>query len=524
MAENNLVLSLLDEQLIRARRVKDGQLVRYTLPGLFVAMTKDEVRDFPALRAHQRHPWHAFLVQLAVQALHLANVVAPFETEQAWRDALLALTPQHPDGEAWHIVTPHDRPAFLQAPVPGGRLDSWKNQFHAADELDMLVTSRNHDLKCARMRSCEVDDWVMALVSLQTQDGYLGAGNWGISRMNGGFANRPALGAVAKGHWGRRWGRDVSVLLDGRDTLVEHFGFRTQSGIGLVWVKPWDGDSSLLFGDLDPFYIEICRRVRFSFTNGVLTALATGSKVPRIEAKARHGVTGDPWLPVDIVGAKALSIGHRGFDYQLAAELVFGQEYQHSLAQELREEDGADGIVILAQGVARGKGKTAGYHERRVPISPRVREMLRMRHTDLLARVASERVKIIGLVRSVLWTALGTLFDNGARKDKFTDSAKDKATDHAKPLEIGEDARFFDDLNAEIESDQPETVRLLWMLGLVGRANTILHDAFNSGPRSGEQLYRARAAALSRFHAGVRNEKTFPSLATYYRTQHKDKP
>lgn len=116
------------------------------------ALGRDEIRDFPALRPHQRHPWHAFLVQLAAMALHHADRDAIFESEQAWKDALLALTPDDQDGAAWCLISPHDRPAFMQAPVPSGAVGSWKNRLSAADELDMLVTSKNHDLKAARMR------------------------------------------------------------------------------------------------------------------------------------------------------------------------------------------------------------------------------------------------------------------------------------------------------------------------------------------------------------------------------------
>ena len=96
-----LQYSLLDEPLIRARHVVGGQSVKYSLPGIFVALARDEVRDFPALRPHQRHPWHAFLVQLAAVALHHAKQGQPFSTEQEWKTALLALTPEHPDGAAW---------------------------------------------------------------------------------------------------------------------------------------------------------------------------------------------------------------------------------------------------------------------------------------------------------------------------------------------------------------------------------------------------------------------------------------
>ncbi len=511
--------SLLDEPLMRARLVDGGQLVQYSLPGLFVALARDEVRDFPSLRPHQRHPWHAFLVQLAAMALYQAGQGQPFETEPEWKDALLALTPEYPDGEAWYLITPHDKPAFMQAPVPGGIVSGWKNTLYAPDELDMLVTSKNHDLKQARMRRGELDDWVMALISLQTQEGFLGAGNYGISRMNGGFASRSAIGVVPKGHWGQRWQRDIAILLKHRDEIVEHMGLCNENGIGLLWLAMWSGENSLAFSSLDPFYIEFCRRIRLIWLDAGMTigAIATGSKVARVEAKERNGITGDPWMPVDPAAGKALTIGADGFHYKLTANLLFGNKFRHSIAQEPNDADGTEGIVVLAQGVTRGQGKTEGYHERRIPISPKVRMLFIQKQTDSLAKIAGDRVDAIGKMRSVLWTALAALFDQGAAKNKFSDSAKNKTEDFIESFEQDEDSRFFDELNAEVESDDPEKSRLQWLLSMANRAEAILKNAFIAGPQSSERRYRAQSVALSRFHGGLRSDKTLPTLANYYR-------
>ncbi|MBK5969328.1 MULTISPECIES: type I-E CRISPR-associated protein Cse1/CasA [Thiorhodovibrio] len=519
--------SLLDEPLIGVRLAADGSWTQLSLPALFVALTGDRIRDFPALRPHQRHPWHAFLVQLAALALHQSGRTEPFADETAWKAALLALTPDDPDGAAWCLVSPPDRPALMQAPVPEGTLKAWKNQLQVPDEIDMLVTSKNHDLKAARMTRCAPEDWLLALISLQTQEGFLGAGNYGISRMNGGFASRPAIGIVPVGGWGQRWQRDVRRLLDTRAEIVSDMDLCDQGGIALVWLHPWSGTESLAFSALDPFYIEICRRVRLIGSTTGLAALGTGSKVARIEAKSRNGMTGDAWTPIDLRAGKALTITAKGFDYKLAAELLFGQQkYRPPVAQTLVESDGQQGLVILAQGVTRGQGKTEGYHERRIPLSPKVRRFLMKKQTDTLAKIAAERISDISKIRSVLWTALATLFENGASKEKFGDSAKDKANVFSKHFEQHEDSRFFDgvlSLNDEVEAEYPEEIRLHWYLDMAERAEAILVDAFQSGPRSGEQRYRARAAALRRLRGGLRNPKTLPTLAHYYKAQQDSK-
>jgi CRISPR system Cascade subunit CasA len=58
---------------------------------------------------------------------------------------------------------------------------------------------------------------------------------------------------------------------------------------------------------------------------------------------------------------------------------------------------------------------------------------------------------------------------------------------------------------------------------MADRAETILKSAFDAGPRSSEQRYRARAAALARFHGGLRSDKVLPTLADYYRRQKANK-
>jgi CRISPR system Cascade subunit CasA len=168
----------------------EGQPRRVSLPQLYFELGVDAIATFPALRPHQRHAWHALLCQLGALACLKSGFSAPPRDPNGWNAALRALTPEFPGDEPWMLATSPDKPAFLQAVV--GALDSFK-PLSTPDELDMLVTAKNHDLKGARLSSAEAHDWLFALVTLQTMEGFLGAGNYGISRMNGGFANRPGF-------------------------------------------------------------------------------------------------------------------------------------------------------------------------------------------------------------------------------------------------------------------------------------------------------------------------------------------
>lgn len=515
-----LQFSLLTEPIIRYRRASDGETVNASLPQLFVALAADEVHDYPALRPHQRHPWHAFLVQLAAIALHKADRTAAFETADEWRDALLALTPDDPDGAAWCLVSPPERPALMQAASPKLNVSEWDTVFSAADELDMLITSRNHDLKSARMRASSPEDWLFALISLQTQEGSNSGSHKGISRMNSGAGSRAGIGIVPRGGVGKRWKRDVAILLLSRSKIAETYGLDETNGLALVWLKPWDGETSILFSALDPLYLEICRRVRLFEAAGCLYSRRAKTPVLRIAAEGKKGVTGDPWMPVDISkgDAKALSVQGHGFDYKLIHRILFTGDFVKSEIQCVQVLDG-EGLALITQGAARGKSKTEGYHERIVPISPKVRGLLLANQKHQLERIAGRRITEISEMRKLLWTALAVLFANGNSGDS-TAGNKTKASKFSAPFEVAEDARFFVDLNDEIEAADPAAQHLQWLLGLVERAEAILKVAFDAGPRSGIQKYRAQSAALSRFHGGLRNDKfPIPDLVNYYRRQ-----
>jgi CRISPR system Cascade subunit CasA len=186
-------MNLLEDELIRT---DCGVL---SLPETLAALCQDSIRSFPGLRHHQAPVWHAFLVQLSALAVEAAASVEPPSDGAGWRTALRGLTPEWPGDEPWRLVTPADRPSFLQPPVPGGDLTPFRVRINAPDKLDVLVTSKNHDLKAERITHALPDDWIFALVSLQTQEGQMGRGNYGIARMNGGYGSRPFLGIAPEG-------------------------------------------------------------------------------------------------------------------------------------------------------------------------------------------------------------------------------------------------------------------------------------------------------------------------------------
>src|SRR5690606_26825763 len=126
-----------------------------------------------------------------------------------------------------------------------------------------------------------------------------------------------------------------------------------------------------------------------------------------------------------------------------------------------------------------GEGQTGGYHERRVPISRKLRRLL-IKDRDRVAQAAFRRVTQIGDMRKLLWLSLATLFNNGMGSWDVSETIKEKATRFSQPFERAEDARFFDDLTSEIEADDSNAERLRWQAGLVDRAEAVLRAAFDA--------------------------------------------
>jgi CRISPR system Cascade subunit CasA len=512
-------MSLLFQELIRVRLV-DEAATSLTLPGTFAALMADRIAGFPALRPHQRHAWHAFLTQLGAVALHAAGLADPPRDEAAWRDLLLRLTPGEAAETAWSLVAPPDRPALLQPPLPDG-LAALKNAIATPDGLDMLVTAKNHDLKQAVMAEALPDDWLFALVTLQTMEGFLGAGNYGISRMNGGFASRPALGLVPAGGSGAQVRRDLLRLLCLRETIASQNGYATDGGLALVWLEPWNGVAQLELASLDPLYIEICRRVRLVATNDILSARAGSSKAARI-VPSPGGVTGDPWAPlrIDKDGKpKVLTTDASGFGYCRMVDLLFpGEGNRPSGLQEAAGTDAAEGLALLARALVRGQGKTEGYHERRVPLSRRVPYLIGSRATDHVAEVAHLRVELAGeLQRRVLRPALLSLFQNGPdRIDLRHDASSRKAERFLARFDRHVDGTFFDDLWTELEQDTEEArhaCRSAWVQGLLAVAGQLVIEADTAAPKSAHRRYRARVRALDELHgAARRNQHLRPYL------------
>jgi CRISPR system Cascade subunit CasA len=519
-----IAFNFLTDPIIRARLIS-GEIGRFSLPALLVALMHDEIESFTALRPHQRHVWHAFLTQVGALALFGKGETEPAADEGHWRDILRGLTAPWPDDAPWCLVAPLDRPALLQPPVPEGSLNGFK-PIVTPDELDMPITSRNHDLKINVASEGQAEDWFFALLSLQTQEGYSGSTLNGISRMNGGSSSRLGVGIEPAGGPGKRVARDIQLLLKIRDAMSRDTGiqFAANSGLGLLWLERWDGKTSVSLSQLDPFYLEICRRIRLEIRHQKICGwyIGTGTVQRVSEAKTQCGHTGDPWAPLKRKGNNVTSetVQENGLDYKTICNLIFpsmDSRIARKLAplQKIEENEDNSNTCIVLRVSARGNSKTFGFHERRVPVSAWIRHGWTGRASDPVAKLANERVEDAGKIARGLRFALSLLAEPDRAQNERMKPQTEKAIQPWKArFDLVVDRTFFSDMEAEVAvlDDEAATQgeRARWLHELHKSGQILIEDAAASLARGGLRRLRAIVRAQNTFSGSF--YKAFPHL------------
>lgn len=507
-------IDLLRSTMIRAR-LNGIESTVLSLPQLYESLAADRILSITALRAHQRHPFHALLCQLGALACLKAGLSEPPRDAATWKAILSALTPDFPEGEPWRLVAPPDRPAFLQPVV--GPLEPLK-PLSTPDELDMLVTAKNHDLKGARMATAMPDDWLFALVALQTNEGFLGAGNFGASRMNGGFANRPGVSIVPPGGMGAHVMRDVQRLIDLFEPTLDRYLEYEEDGPALLWLIPWDGNASLPRKGLHPYYIEVSRRVRLVESGGALAARVGNSRAMRVSmTKDEGGVTGDPWTPIrrDAGGkGKALTVDGNGFHYRRLSDILNPEVFAPAPLQEFAADETGEGWTLLCRAIARGQGKTEGYHERRERIPKGALMRMNRGEYDALAGLSKARIDQVSGARSALRFGLMTLFQNGPDPSDFKPqdpSSGRRAEPFLERFQGRVDQSFFESLFEEFSvGEAPESahaLRTAWVTGLRDKARRVLAEAKAGAPTSATRRHRAAVRADRALDRGLYGAK-----------------
>lgn len=505
-------MNLLTDDLLRVETTHGRR--RLSLPGLLAALGRDEIVAYAGLQRHQEEPWHVFLCYLAAAALERSDTSSPAQDEAWWRESLRRVAGRH-DDLAWTLVVPDlGEPAFLQPPVlpfeDRERLKTWST---TPDGLDVLVTSKNHDVKAARAGNAEADCWAYALVTIQTTGGYAGAGHYGIARMNGGYGTRVFAEVRRTRSPGLRWRDAVTRLLDARPTLLSGPWNYSANGTVLLWLPPWDGRGQLRLDELDPFFIEICRRLRLVGEGRIRCALAAPARCQRIAGDDLKGVLGDPWIPIDQIKQAALTPGPAGLTADLLRRIIFEDGIRRG-AMQRPLPSWEDGLELSVAALVRGQGTTEGYREAAVPIprGARIRLFASEEERHALAELAKAGIEVAGAMeRRVLKPAWFTLA-GGAPDELRFDREPLKTWWHQARAHFDTkwEPEYFPWLWATAEEPDEDAALRRWIGTCAEAARDVLGEAAASLPRHAGRRYRSRAAALSVFEGALRN--VFPQL------------
>ena len=503
-------MNLLTDDVLTVTTRDGGAGEAASLPSLLAGMARGEVAGFPAMRPHQRPAWHMFLVQLGALAMWTARQTDLPTQPGAWADMLRALTPGHADDEPWRLVgVEATKPAFMQPPVPCadsmGKGLKW-SQVETPDALDLLITSRNHDLKQAVAKNASAEDWMFALVSLQTSEGFGGAKNYGIVRMNGGSSSRPMLRLAAAGERdlsidpSASWARDVGRLLKDRRESSTALG--NVGGPALLWCLAWPEGEQLELRKLDPWFIEVCRRVRLSQSaqSGTqLTARSSTSTRGRIDGKAFKGNVGDPWAPVEKASEKSLTLAGRSFNYELLHELLYSGNWQVPLLAQASAGDPSD-LALVAEAISRGNSKTEGFKSRVVPVPRSVRRLF---SSETARELAAAQMEEINGVNQALRYAVALGAAHGAH-ESLSKGHYGFARPATARLDISADRLFFPSLWERVaaanrgESERHDA-KVSFLRKLKDAGDAALEDALAAVPRRAVYKERALVRARSAF-------------------------
>ena len=497
----------------------NGEQSSVSLPEVFGQLGRDAVDGFPALAAHQAQAWYQFLAQLGALALLRGRLDEPPEDPHIWRNLLADLTPDCAN-TAWSLIVEEPMsPAFLQPPT--AMIEKFLLAAETPDALDVLVTAKNHDRKCAQAVDGEPHLWLYALVTLQTNQGFSGRGNPGIARMNGGFSSRVLVDRRPNPRWGPRVRRAMRMLLARRKDLLRSVSddlYRSEGGLALTWLQAWDTDIPLRMAELDLFFIEVCRRVRLiATTEARIVALVRLANTPRVDAQALKGNLGDPWVPINLgkSDSSSLTVSRNGFDYRLAQRILFDTELKKPLGlKALRGENGHDDSEIHMAVLVRGQGKTEGLHERVIPLPGSVSAYLSFdddveddEQGSTLADVSSEMVKLAGEARKVLRQSI-LVYLQGPENPNFK---KPDAAPVVARYDRSIDERFFDSLFAVPNIGSDQAIRV-WQRFLHDEAVKLAGAVWNKTAPPSVRREKARAASETVLFGGLRKQlpEAFP--------------
>lgn len=510
-------MNLLTDPIFRVR-TPDGPAT-VCLPELLALLGQDRVDSLTGLQRHQEDAFHIFCCYLAGAVLVRTGESSPQQTADFWREGIRQLTLAEgcEDDSAWTLlIDDPTKPAFMQSPASSRAVfeRDYKPKAATPDALDIFRTARNHDVKSARNETAHAEEWAYALISLQTMTGGLGNGNYGIARMNGFYGSRVCIEWRENTCMGRRFSCEAARLLELRKNLIDELPFFKPDGVVFVWVKEWDGNTPLSLKSLDPFFIEIARRVRLGIDAEKLIAFGASSKAMRIAAKDAHGVLGDPWTPI-VLGKeiKSLTVVDPGFTTKLLRDLIFNSECFKIAPMQIAPAGVHDGWLTASAFIG-GEGTSDGFHAVSIRVPERAKPFLFCRGTpnhDRLATLSRLGIELADDVRKPLRVALIALMEGGPdNPNEKNKQVEGWTADALRPFTQKWNPLFFDWLWTTIDiPDDTEALRP-WFAELRQLAQETLNRATERTPQRHGRSYRAKTKAQGIFSGSLK--KNFPQF------------
>lgn len=515
---------LLNDPLIGIRTAVGRDEV--SVPQLLARLSVGGVEGYTGLRPHQADPWHVFLVQIAASVLARRSQIDPNRppTDAGfWRDGLLELA----EGQtsAWHLLVERvDRPAFMQHPLKGGSVElrkAFKPKAHSPDELDVLVTAKNHDLKIARMQTTAIEAWLFALVSSQTTSGYLGSGHYGTVRMNSGAGSRPIVSLVRSVRPDARFTEELSIMCQARADIIAQHQY-AERGVVLTWLQSWTRDDhQYTVSRLEPWFVEAVQPVRLVQSTDKWIAMGAPSKARLIGPKELdNGVVGDLWIPVNETdkkkGRSALTLSAAGWTPERLTDLLFEQGFRLTSLQKARP--GAGDLWFIGSTIVRGQGTTNGFHEFMVPVPAKVRAALFVPEAaQSLATYARELLKHAADAGWSLHAGLMALAEGGPEADVIDKKdKKDKKVIAAWAEQVRAETtrswrdRYFPTLWRAVDPTVRDAIKSQWKADLVANARSTLRQAVQRLPTPSARRWRASIRARWVLDASLRKAALLP--------------
>ncbi len=421
--------SLLDDALFHVSLPTEGEAACLSLPQVLARLSLGHDLVFISLRPHQAPAWHAFLVQLGYLALEADESFSVPETDTAWAAKLRQLTQDFRDDSPWFLINSDwQLPAFMQAPVPFGRESDFKRRDSSSQAIDVLVTSRNHDEKTAKLKLSDrsLDCLIYALISLQGWTKQDGQGRYFSMRINGGYASRPQFRLSFERGSGHEFLRDLRALDEGssRDLEVASkvgFGTADHKPYSLLWTVPW-GDAQLSIQDIHPYCLEVCRRVRLVVVGGNLLLHGATSNANRVAAEDFKGCVFDPWTPVELTEPpKALNAQPNTLHYARLQEILFdGTKTRLPLLARPTESERRMNLpaTLIARALVGGNGRTNGYVQKELPIPPNVLTRVATSEAEISIR-SSAFVRLAAHAESDIYRGALQRFVGGRGREKY---------------------------------------------------------------------------------------------------------